>query len=46
LGDILQMQSNYEEVANVLKQAQDQFVEIGDQLGTAQCLQSLGISKP
>jgi len=42
LGDILRMQSNYEEAANVLKKAQDQFVRIGDQLGAAQCSQSLG----
>jgi uncharacterized membrane protein YfbV (UPF0208 family) len=36
------MQCNYEEAANVLKKAQDQFVGIGDQLGAAQCSQSLG----
>jgi hypothetical protein len=36
------MQSNYKEAANVLKKAQDQFVRIGDQLGAAQCSQSLG----
>jgi hypothetical protein len=42
LGNILHMQSNYKEAANVLKKAQDQFVGIGDQLGAAQCSQSLG----
>jgi tetratricopeptide (TPR) repeat protein len=42
LGDILLMQDNYEEAANVLKKARDQFVEIGDQLGAAQCSCSLG----
>jgi hypothetical protein len=36
------MQSNYEEAVDVLKNAQDQFIEIGDQLGAAQCSQSLG----
>ena len=36
------MQDNYEEAVNVLKKAQNQFVEIGDQLGVAQCSQSLG----
>jgi len=36
------MQSNYEEAANVLKKAQDQCIGIGDQLGAAQCSQSLG----
>ena len=42
LGDILYMQSNYEEAADILKKARDQFVEIGDQLGAAQCSKSLG----
>jgi tetratricopeptide (TPR) repeat protein len=42
LGNILCMQSNYEEAADVLKKAQDQFVEIGDQLDAAQCSQNLG----
>jgi hypothetical protein len=41
LGNILGMQSNYKEAANVLKMARDQFVRIGDQLGAAQCSQSL-----
>ena len=30
------------EHADILKMAQDQFVKIGDQLGAAQCSQSLG----
>jgi hypothetical protein len=36
------MQHNYEEAVDVLKKAQDQFIEIGDRLGVAQCSQSLG----
>jgi hypothetical protein len=43
LGDILRMQGNYEEAVDVLKKAQDQFVEIGDRLGAAQCSRSLGV---
>jgi uncharacterized protein HemY len=35
------MQSNYD-AANVLKKAEDQFVESGDQPGAAQCSQCLG----
>ena len=42
LGNILCMQSKYEEAAVVLKKAQDLFVDIGNQLGAAQCSQSLG----
>jgi tetratricopeptide (TPR) repeat protein len=41
-GDILYMQDNYKEAADVLKKARDQFVKIGDHLGAAQCSQSLG----
>jgi uncharacterized membrane protein YfbV (UPF0208 family) len=41
LGNILHMQDNYEEAADVLKKAQDQFVKIGNKLGAAQCSQSL-----
>jgi uncharacterized membrane protein YfbV (UPF0208 family) len=36
------LQDNYKEAANVLKKAQDQFVQISSQLGAAQCSQSLG----
>ena len=42
LGNILLMQDNYEEAADVLNKARDQFIEIGDQLGAAQCSESLG----
>jgi hypothetical protein len=36
------MQSNYEGAADIIKKARDQFVEIGDQLGAAQCSRSMG----
>jgi tetratricopeptide (TPR) repeat protein len=42
LGDILRIQCNIEEAADVLKKARDQFIEIGDQLGASQCSKSLG----
>ena len=41
-GDILQQQCNYEEAIEKLDQAQQQFIQIGDALGAAQCLQGLG----
>jgi hypothetical protein len=36
------MQNKYTEASNTLKEAQKQFLEIGDVLGAAQCSQSLG----
>ena len=36
------MQDNYKEAADILKKTQDQFIKIGNQLGAAQCSQSLG----
>ena len=36
------MQSNYKEAADVLNKAREQFIEIGNRLGAAQCLRSLG----
>jgi tetratricopeptide (TPR) repeat protein len=36
------MQSNYKEAIDILKKAQDQFINIGDQFGTAQCSRCLG----
>jgi tetratricopeptide (TPR) repeat protein len=41
-GYILQQQCKYEEAAEKLNQAWQQFLQIGDALGTAQCLQGLG----
>ena len=42
LGDILLMQNRYTEASDALREAQRQFLEIGDVLGAAQCLRSLG----
>ena len=36
------MQDKYTEASDTLREARRQFLEIGDVLGAAQCLQSLG----
>ncbi|KZO91833.1 TPR-like protein [Calocera viscosa TUFC12733] len=41
-GNVLYMQSRYEEAAEKLREAKAAFQAIGDVLGTAQCTQSLG----
>ena len=42
LGDILQMQDQYEEARLKLEEAHSQFTIIGNQLGATRCLRSLG----
>ena len=37
LGDILYMQAEYTEASKLLTEAQGQFLNIGNVLGTAQC---------
>ncbi|KAG8944641.1 hypothetical protein FRC03_001965 [Tulasnella sp. 419] len=42
LGDILRMQTQYDEAQRALEDARVLFVEYGSKLGAAQCLQSIG----